>query len=252
MASYLVTGATRGLGLEMVTSLASLPASQVSLVIASGRSKSPAVQKLVESSGGRVVFVTLDVTSESSAKDAAKEVEKVLGGKGLDVLINNAGIMNYSPNGINTMDDLESSFKVNVASAHIATSALLPVLEKGNLKKVVNVSTSLGSIAMSKNYALFPVPAYKVSKAALNMLTVQYAQAYAEKGFTFVTLSPGWCQTDLGSSAADLPSDVGAKAVLDIVYSATPDKNGKFFNIRVPGWEKKEGLNQYDGAELPW
>jgi len=253
MANYLVTGSSRGLGLHLVTQLASLPDAQVGIIFASTRSKdSPEIQKLVGQFPSRVVHVQLDATDESSAQKAAVEVEHVLAGKGLDVLINNAGVMDYSFDGIDTMTGLNATFNSNVTSAHIVTSAFLPLLRKGSLKKVANISSTLGSIDRASVYKPFPVPAYKVSKAALNMLTVQYAQAYEDEGFVFVAISPGWLQTDLGGSNADLPAGTGAKAVLKTLHDSGKKDNGKFLNIHVPGWEKNEGLNQYDGLNPPW
>ncbi|EKG14038.1 Short-chain dehydrogenase/reductase SDR [Macrophomina phaseolina MS6] len=252
MASYLITGSSRGLGLAIAGLIASKPASEVSKVFASARSETEGVKKLIAESNGRVEFVQLDVTSQESAKKAASQVEQSLNGKGLDVIINNAGVMNYTPNGIENMTDLDDTFKINVTSVHYVTSAFLPLLKKGNLKKVVNISTTLGSITKAPTYALFPVPAYKVSKAALNMLTVQYAQSFAEEGFTFVAVSPGWVQTDLGGSSADLTVEQGSKAVTDIVFRVSKSDTGKFFNVHVPGWEHAEGINQYDGACPPW
>lgn len=123
---------------------------------------------------------------------------------------------------------------------------------------------------MAKVYAQGRCPAYKISKAALNMLTVQYAQDYAAEGYTFLAVSPGvsiwnscrlliafansdkWLRTDLGSSYADLPVETGAEKVVDIVKKASPEQNGKFVTIHVPGWEKAEGNNQYPGGEVPW
>ncbi|MCJ1436913.1 hypothetical protein MMC27_006296 [Xylographa pallens] len=253
MASYLVTGSSRGLGLHLVSQLASLPQAEVGTIFATTRGgTSPEVQKLVERFPLRVVHVQLDATDEQSARKAAAEVERVLAGKGLDVLINNAGVMDYSPDGIHTMTGLESTFNSNVTSAHIVTSAFIPLLRKGTQKKVVNISSSLGSMAKAEVYKPFPVPAYKISKAALNMLTVQYAQEYEDAGFVFITISPGWLQTDLGGSSADLPAETGAKALLKTVRESSKKDNGKFLNIHVPGWEKNEGLNQYDGVDLPW
>ncbi|KAJ5115026.1 hypothetical protein NUU61_000785 [Penicillium alfredii] len=252
MASYLITGTSRGIGLKITSILASKPASEVSVVFAASRTESDALKKLIANSSGRVKFINIEVTNEESVKKAASEVKQVVGEKGLDVLLNNAGVMPYSPDGIETMTDLDSTFNTNVTSVHFVTSAFLPLLKKGNLKKVANISTTLGSIAMSQRYALFPVPAYKVSKAALNMLTVQYAQSFAEQGFTFLTISPGWVKTDLGGDSADLTVKQSATGVLDIIIPATTTENGKFYNVRVPGWEKAEGLNQYDGAQAPW
>ncbi|KAM3067367.1 hypothetical protein ACMFMF_009858 [Clarireedia jacksonii] len=72
---------------------------------------------------------------------------------------------------------------------------------------------------MASAYAMAPVPAYKISKAALNILTVQYAHSFAQEEFTFLAVSPGWLRTDLGGPTADLDTETGAKAVLDIVHS---------------------------------
>jgi hypothetical protein len=63
---------------------------------------------------------------------------------------------------------------------------------------------------------------------------------------------PQWLQTDMGSAAADLPVEVGAKAVIDIIMAADQDANGKFANIHVPGLECHPGFKQYDGKIPPW
>ncbi|KAH1613651.1 hypothetical protein KXX31_004426 [Aspergillus fumigatus] len=149
-------------------------------------------------------------------------------------------------------DDLTETFHTNVTGTHNVTRAFLPLLREGRRKLVVNISTTLGSMTLAPVYKGSPTPAYKITKAALNMLTVQYAQDYASEGFTFLAVSPGWLQTDMGGSRADLPPATGAQGVLDIVQKTTPSQNGKALNIHVPGWEENEGLNQYDGKEVPW
>lgn len=100
MASYFISGTSRGLGLQLTASLASRPSSEVSKVFAAARKQSDELKKLVEGSGGRVQYVPLEVTSQQSAKEAAETVEKFLNGQGLDYLINNAGILHITPNGI--------------------------------------------------------------------------------------------------------------------------------------------------------
>ncbi|KAF4153026.1 hypothetical protein CNMCM8927_006239 [Aspergillus lentulus] len=154
--------------------------------------------------------------------------------------------------GCSIADDLTETFHTNVTGTHNATRSFLPLLREGRRKLVVNISTTLGSLTLAPVYKGSPTPAYKITKAALNMLTVQYAQDYGSEGFTFLAVSPGWLQTEMGGSRADLPPATGAKAVLDIVQKATPSQNGKALNIHVPGWEENEGLNQYDGKEVPW
>jgi NAD(P)-dependent dehydrogenase (short-subunit alcohol dehydrogenase family) len=87
--------------------------------------------------------------------------------------------------------DLEPSFKTNVLSVQLVTSHFFPLLQKGSLKKIVNVSSTVGSFSMSRAFSFMPAPAYKITKAALNMLTYQYALTYAEEGFTIIAVSPG-------------------------------------------------------------
>ncbi|TVY55002.1 C-factor [Lachnellula cervina] len=258
MASYLITGASRGLGFELARQLLSLPASQVNKVFATTRADAPGLAELAQKSSGRLVVVKLDVTKEATIKEAAKEVEADLAGRGLDVLINNAGKMPWTPNGVATMDDLEDTFITNVLGVHRVTQAFFPLLQKGKLKKVANISSTLGSIALAPQYAAGPAPAYKITKTALNSLTVQYALGYEKEGFTFFAVSPGeadlslkWLKTDLGSQNADLSVEVGAKAALDKIIGAGKEQNGQFLNIKIEGWEKT-GPNQYDGVNPPW
>lgn len=108
MATFLITGASRGFGLALVRELASFPASEVSKVIASARGDAPALDELAKTSSGRVVTVKLDVADQASIKKAAAEVETKLGGKGLDVLINNAGICQYALGGVKSMSAFPS------------------------------------------------------------------------------------------------------------------------------------------------
>ncbi|KAG4434996.1 hypothetical protein IFR05_009521 [Cadophora sp. M221] len=253
MATYLITGTSRGLGLALTTLLNTLPSSEIHTIFALARSESPALKALVEKVDSRVVLITADVTDEDSIKKAAGNVEAHLGGKGLDVLVNNVGIMGYTPGGIAGMDDLSNHFTANVLSAHWTTRTFMPLLEKGTLKKIVNISTTLGSFALAPQYTWAPAPAYKISKAALNMLTVQYALNYAGKGFTIFILSPGWLKTDLGGGEmADLPAEVGAKASLDRIFAATTEDNGQFLNITVEGYENVAGPNKYNGLNPGW
>lgn len=104
MASYLVTGSSRGLGLALVSRLASLPKTEVARIIATARQdNSPRLKEIVSASSGRVEFINLDVTDKASIEEAIKSVEQKLQGKGLDYLINNAGVMDSSSNGLEGM-----------------------------------------------------------------------------------------------------------------------------------------------------
>ncbi|KAI1846351.1 hypothetical protein JX266_007556 [Neoarthrinium moseri] len=253
MSSFLVTGASRGFGLALVRQLVSLPATDVSTVFAATRGPSAEIDELAKNSSGRVVAVKLDVANEASAKQAATEVEAKLEGRGLDVLINNAGICQYAPDGVKSMDNLTESFNINVLGVHWVTRAFLPLLQKGNLKKVANISTSLASITQARAAHYLPGPAYKISKAAMNALTMQYALDHEKEGFSFIALCPGWLKTDLGGGdMADLTPEEGAKASLDIIFTPGQKYNGQMPKVFIKGWENAKGPNVYDGTNVPW
>ncbi|KAL9004066.1 MAG: hypothetical protein Q9188_003101 [Gyalolechia gomerana] len=255
MASYLITGASRGFGFALARQLASLPASDVTKVFATARGDAFALKELAKQSSGRIVVVQLDVTNEASIKQAVAEVEVNLEGKGLDVLINNAGVCQYADDGVQSMENLAESFTINVLGVHWVTRTFLPLLRKGTQKKVANIfsTTPLGSITLSRSAHYLPAPAYKISKAAMNSLTVQYALDFEKEGFTFIALSPGWMKTDLGGGEmADLTPEEGAKASLDLIFRAGQELNGKFPTVLVKGWEKAAGRNKYDGSNSPW
>jgi len=101
MASFLITGSSRGLGLALAKRLASLPNGQVGTIFATARQdNSPQLKELIGQSSGRVEFVNLDVTSQTSVQEASRLVEKKLQGKGLDYLINNAGTLDWNNAGV--------------------------------------------------------------------------------------------------------------------------------------------------------
>lgn len=132
MASYLITGASRGFGLALAHELAALPASDVTKIFATARGDAPALAELVKKSPGRVVFVQLDVTNEASIKKAAAEVEANLAGKGLDVLINNAGVCQYAADGVQSM----------WLALHPKRQEIYPLTFLGTISQRVSPSTS--------------------------------------------------------------------------------------------------------------
>ncbi|PWY66018.1 short chain oxidoreductase [Aspergillus heteromorphus CBS 117.55] len=268
MASYLITGASRGIGFEIARQLAAKPATEVGTIFATSRSLNASLEELAEQHPGRVAHVPIDVTDPNSIRDAVQAVERTLDGKGLDVLINNAGVTAWCP--IEAMQDLEDTFRINVNGPHIMIQAFLPLLRRGQMKRVINISTSVGSIAKQNVFGVLPTPAYKITKAALNMMTVIYAQELRHEGFTVYCISPGvsghypggssaseadagqWLKSNEANAHADLPVETGVRCVLDSIRTSGTEANGRFLNIHVPGWERNPGLNQYDGLDLPW
>ncbi|RDW58270.1 hypothetical protein BP5796_12200 [Coleophoma crateriformis] len=227
MASCLITGCSRGLGLELTKQLSSQPA--------------------VDSSNGRINFVLLDVAKEDSIAAAVLEVTQILGaGNGLDLLINNAGIQILEQNGVTGLHALTESFDVNVIAVHNVSVGFLPLLSSSRQKKLVIITSELGSITNTAIFSTAPFPSYKVSKAAVNMLMAQYAMELGPKGFTVFAINPGWLSTDMGGSQANLEPVVGACQVVEIIQKATPADNGSFRQIYVEGWDV------YDGKNIPW
>ena len=104
MASYLITGASRGLGHTLVSHLLNLPACEVGTIFATARKvDSSKLSELANRHPDRVALVQMDVTSSTSIQEAARQVEKQLEGKGLDVLVNNAGVLPVTPGGVEKM-----------------------------------------------------------------------------------------------------------------------------------------------------
>lgn len=142
MATYLVTGANRGIGLELTKQLLELPSSSLSKIFALSRSApTGGLQDLVSKNPGRLFPITTSINSTESVQKAAAEVKAKLDGQGLDVLVNNAGVAAYTDGSVANVapEQLAEIFNVNVVGTQIVTAAFLPLLEAGGQKKVINV-----------------------------------------------------------------------------------------------------------------
>ncbi|MCJ1330235.1 hypothetical protein MMC10_006918 [Thelotrema lepadinum] len=248
MSAYLITGCSRGLGLELVKQLVLAPSSSVGVIITTSRSATPsaALKKQIDAAENRAHYVQLDILDGKSIESATQHTAQILGSSGLDVLINNAAIQILEKEGATAMPGLENSLEANVVAVHNVSRAFLPLLHRGNDKKIVNITSTLGSKAMREYSRPAPFPSYKISKAALNMLTVQYSMELESQGFTVFCVNPGWLRTDLGGAHADLEPEVGGKAVMEIVFKSTKEDNAAYRNISVPGHDI------YDGKDHPW
>lgn len=142
MSTYLITGASRGIGLELVKQLLALPATQVSKIYAVTRNTSSSgLNSLISSSKGRIYNIIIpELTNAENVQKGIKEIEADLAGKGLNVVINNAGIQPYSPDMKSvTGEQMMDVFNTNVVSVQVVTAAALPLLQKGREKKVVTM-----------------------------------------------------------------------------------------------------------------
>ncbi|NXI26379.1 DHB2 dehydrogenase, partial [Sterrhoptilus dennistouni] len=153
-----------------------------------------------------------EVADPASIKAAAAKVEEHLGGSGLNLLINNAGILKLNTLDAETSEDMREIYTTNTIGPLLMGQTFLPMLKKAaqgspgsglscSKAAIVNMSSIGGSIASSFGWELMHVTSYRCSKAALNMLSKCQSLAYKEHGIRGVALHPGWVQTDMGRSA---------------------------------------------------
>ena len=228
----LVTGANRGIGLELVRAFAE----QGHTVY--GTARDPQSAGATTDAGAAGVF-ELDLANPSSIDAFGATVADAV--ESLDVLVNNAGVGVRSFGAARddatvdaaTPELISQVFQVNAVGPLLVTRALLPLLTSGDEPSVCNVSSQLGSMVVGARIGDVP---YNVSKAALNMITVKYAAAHPE--VTFVALHPGWVRTDMGGAAAELTVPESATAIADTLLRLTPTDSGRFLT--------------WDGRDHPW
>ena len=223
----LVTGAGRGIGLELARRYAA--GGWTVLATARDAGRVAALRALP----GRVEVLGLEVTDPDSVAALARGLE----GRAIDLLINNAGI--YGPDNpeLGGLDYAawERVLAVNTLGPLRVTEALLPNLRAGKGRTVASLTSLMGSIGENTGGgALF----YRSSKAALNAAMKSVAIALRPEGFTVVVLHPGWVRTDMGGPSAPLDTETSAAGLARVIGGLGPGDTGRFLN--------------YDGRELPW
>ena len=228
----LVTGANRGLGLELVRQLLGRHCH----VVATGRQpgKATAMNTLAGEHPGRLHVLPLDVADPRSRAELVRELPLVTDEESLHLLINNAGVLRGGERfGQVAPADLDASFHTNAAGPFLLTQALAPRLAEGGV--VANISSEVGSIGLRQE---FRTPSYAIGKAAQNMATSLLAQALSTRHVTVVALHPGWVRTDMGGQNAALSVEESAAGLLHVIDRLTPDDSGSFLD-----WQ---------GQSLPW
>lgn len=220
-----VTGGNRGIGLEVCRQLAD---HGLRVVLGSrDASRGEEAAHRIDPSGERVTARALDVTSDASVRDFAAWLAATHGGA--DVLVNNAAVLVETPVLEASVDEYRRSMETNVYGALRLCQALVPAMRRRGYGRVVNVSSGAGQLARMGGYA----PPYSLSKAALNALTRQVADAAGPRVLVNA-VDPGWVRTDMGGPGAPRPVSQGAET---IVWCATLPDDGPtagFFHDRRP------------------
>ena len=221
--TVLITGANRGLGLEFARQYAETGWRVI------GTARRPAQADDLRALD--VEILELDVTERDSIAALAAAIE----GRAVDMLINNAGIFpRVSDIESVNADDYQRTLMVNTLGPVLVTQALMPNLRKGELKRIVNITSGLGSIAMSSGGFY----GYRESKAALNMFTKTLAAELGPDGFICLVIHPGWVRTDMGGAGANLSPEQSVSAMRGVIDNATAEDNGTYrgYNGESVAW----------------
>lgn len=234
MQTILITGANRGIGLELTKQF--LQAGGARIFAACRQPAAAAdLNALAQRYGDAIALLQLDITDETSIQAAVAAV--ATRSDALDLLINNAGIAGDESGrilGKLQARELSRVISTNAVGPLILTQAFRALLQASDKPRVLMISSGLGSLtnAGGNSYA------YRMSKAAMNMAARVLAMDEAMAGVITVTVNPGWVKTDMGGANAALEPAQSGRALLALINGLGAHDNGKFF--------------QYDGGRLPW
>ncbi|AKC87895.1 SDR family oxidoreductase [Pseudoxanthomonas suwonensis] len=230
----LVTGATRGIGRETVRQLAEAGVH----VLLAGRNRDRAVAAALElqALGLPVEAIALDVTDEAAIAAAVQEVERRHGR--LDILVNNAGVLLDEigkPVSAQSLDTWRRTFDTNLFGLIAVTQAFLPLLHRSPAGRIVNVSSLLGSLTLHSDPSSpiydFKLPAYNVSKSAVNAWTVQLAWELRDSRIKVNTLHPGYVKTDMNAGEGEIVVADGARTSVSLALTGEDGPQGGFFHF---------------------
>ena len=226
MRHILITGANRGLGLELTRQTLN----EGERLFATCRRPEEAhdLHSMADEHPDRLSILPLDVMDEASIASAKEMVRTQT--DHLDLLINNAGV---NPPG-ERLGDLEAetllhTFHVNAVGPMMVTQQFLDLLRAGERSKIVNISSQMGSLIQKKSGGSY---SYCTSKAALNMLTRALAFDLRSEGIIVVAMHPGWVRTDMGGSHAPLSPAKSVSGMLRVIDRLRPADTGRFLTWR--------------------
>jgi NAD(P)-dependent dehydrogenase (short-subunit alcohol dehydrogenase family) len=231
MATVVITGANRGLGLALAQHYAASGATVV------GGCRNPASAADLAATGAEVHSL------DTSSSDSIAAFSAAVGDRPVDVLFNNAGIDARAVGATEaargaldlTADEFQAVMNVNVLGPLLMVQGLASNLRAAG-GKVVNISSQVGSIEVAKRIG--QDASYTTSKAALNMLTLKQSQVMSPDGVAVIAMHPGWIRSEMGGPKADLEPAEAAAAIVNVVSHVGLEQTGSFL--------------RWDGTVHPW
>ncbi|MGH9870105.1 MAG: SDR family oxidoreductase [Candidatus Polarisedimenticolia bacterium] len=232
MESVLVTGASRGIGFEMVRQYG-LDGNWRVFACCRRPQRSEALTRFASTFKERVSVHPLDITDQANIESLARELDH----EAIDLLINNAGL--YGPHGqvlgqIDVKSWLEV-LKVNTIAPLKMSEAFAGHVGRSSRKVIATISSRMGSVADNTSGNAY---AYRSSKAGVNMVMKSLSIDLRERGITCVTLNPGWVRTDMGTRHAPLSVEESVHNMRTVLASVRLNDSGRWFN--------------HDGTDIPW
>ena len=220
----LVTGSNRGIGLAAIQEFLKL--GYTAILTSRKETDGEKAMTGLEKYTGQVAYQQLDVTDPESVASAAASVRDRFGR--LDVLVNNAGINYDSGQQASTvdLDDVQRTINTNTMGPWRTAQAFLPLLKKApNGGRLINVSSGAGAIQGMGG----GTPAYGISKATLNALTIKLAAENKSNGVLINAMCPGWVRTDMGGMGASRSPAKGAETIVWLAEAESGSATGRFF-----------------------
>jgi len=231
METVLITGANRGIGLELARQYLKKPVR----VIATSRApeSAPALSELKQSYPGTLQILPLEVTDERSVQTLVASLR----GTTIDVLINNAGVSGGKQQDIRSMDYSwwAHTLAVNAIAPFRVTVALLDNLRPSGKPRIITLSSQLGSMLRTTTSGYY---AYRSSKAAVNKVMQGLAVDLRSENMIVCPVHPGWVQTEMGGANADLSAEESAAGLIKLIDRLELSDSGRFL--------------KWNGEEHPW
>lgn len=232
----LVTGANKGIGLEIARQLAE--AGAMVFLGARNTARGQQAARALASDGLDVKWIAIDLNDETTLTSAAQVIEDRYGR--LDILVNNAGIVDAKdgPPSLAAIGAARCLMDTNFLGTLAVTQAMLPLLRKSGAGRIVNLATTLGSLAIngdpSSPYYEARLIGYNASKAALNMLTVQLAAELKGSGIVVNSVAPGYVKTDLTGHNGVMTAQEGARLPVEYALLGEGAVSGQFIGPAGP------------------